>query len=217
VLPEKFVGITAAYADQAITILGAAARDNGVMIVAGFNYLSLDEKRNLAVVFGPDGKPVLEYDKQHLVPGFEIGYRRGEAVGFIGGSPVAAGVAICKDLDFPPLGRAYARRGVGLLFVPAWDFVNDGWAHSRMAVLRGVEGGFAMARSAVNGLLTVSDARGRVVAERRSDESDEVLLTADLNIGPGGTFYSRTGDWFTWLCLGLVLVCFFVPRKRTTQ
>jgi len=215
VLPEKFVGITAAYADRALAILSDAARDNGVMIIAGFNYLSLEEKRNVAVVFGADGKTVLKYDKQHFVPNLENGYRRGKTVGFIGGLPVASGIAICKDLDFAPLGRAYARRGVGLLFVPAWDFVNDGWLHSRMAVLRGVEGGFAVARSAANGRLTVSDARGRIVAERISSESDDVLLTADVSIGPGGTFYSRTGDWFAWLCLVAVFVCFAYPRKKS--
>ena len=54
--------------------------------------------------------------------------------------PKRSSVAICKDLDYPPLGRAYARAEVGLLLVPAWDFQNDGWLHSRMAVMRGVEG-----------------------------------------------------------------------------
>ena len=66
------------------------------------------------------------------------------------------GVAICKDLDFPPLGREYGNRGVGLLFVPAWDFNVDGWYHSRMAIMRGVESGFSIARVAKQGLHTVS-------------------------------------------------------------
>ena len=214
VLPEKFVGVTPEYADRALSTMADAARDNKVMIVAGFNFLSLQGKRNAAVVFDSDGKLVLEYDKQHFVPKIEDGYRRGKAVGFLGGAPVAAGVAICKDLDFVPLGRAYARRGVGLLLVPAWDFGQDGWLHSRMAVLRGVEGGFAIARSAADGLLTVSDSRGRIVAERNSSESSEVLLDAELAVGSGGTFYSRTGDWFAWLCLGLVVLCVWVPRKK---
>jgi apolipoprotein N-acyltransferase len=34
-----------------------------------------------------------------------------------------------------------------------------------MAVLRAVENGFALARSARNGLLTLSDNRGRILAE----------------------------------------------------
>lgn len=205
VLPEKFVGITPEYADRARAIFSEVARDHQVTIVAGFNLIGLPESRNVAVVFGPDGKVVLEYDKQHMVPGLEVGYRRGEVIGVIAGADAAVGVAICKDLDFVPLGREYARAGIGLLLVPAWDFVNDGWRHSRMAVLRGVEGGYAVARSASNGLLTLSDARGRILAERSSGDVAEVLLTAMVPVGPGGTFYSRTGDWFAWLCMGAVV------------
>lgn len=207
VLPEKFVGVTPEYADRARAIFSEVARDGHVTIVVGFNLLSLPERRNVAVVFGAGGEVALEYDKQHFVPGLEEGYRRGEATGLITGAGVATGVAICKDLDFVPLGREYARGGVGLLLVPAWDFVNDGWLHSRMAVLRGVEGGYAVARSATNGLLTVSDACGRIIAERSSSDSAEVLLTAIVPAGPGGTLYSRTGDWFPWLCMGAVVAC----------
>ncbi len=77
------------------------------------------------------------------IPGLEQGYRRGDAIGLVAGAPVPSGVAICKDLDFVPLGRAHARAEVGLLLVPAWDFENDGWLHSRMAMMRSVEGGYA--------------------------------------------------------------------------
>ena len=52
-----------------------------------------------------------------------------------------------------------------MLLAPAWDFDNDGWLHSRMAVVRGVESGLALARIARGGLATVSDAYGRVIAE----------------------------------------------------
>jgi hypothetical protein len=46
---------------------------------------------------------------------------------------------------FPALSRQYGKAGVGLLPVPALDF-DDGWLHSRMALLRGVENGMPMAR-----------------------------------------------------------------------
>src|SRR5206468_12707788 len=115
-------------------------RGHAGRIVAGFSRSGGAEWRNVAVVFGPDGTQALEYDKQHLVPGLEAGYRQGARTGLLAGGAVPTGVAICKDLDFPLLGRAYARAGVGLLLVPAWDFVRDRWLHSRMAVVRGVEG-----------------------------------------------------------------------------
>ena len=82
-----------------------------------------------------------------------------------------------------------------------------------MAVLRGVEGGYALARSATNGLLTVSDARRRILAERSSNGSADVLVTATVPIGAGGTFYSRTGKWFAWLCLGIVAASIVAAMK----
>jgi apolipoprotein N-acyltransferase len=57
------------------------------------------------------------------------------------------GMEICKDMDFPLLSRQYANEGAGLMLVPAWDFVTDGWLHGRMAILRGVESGFSVARA----------------------------------------------------------------------
>jgi apolipoprotein N-acyltransferase len=215
VLPEKFVGVTPGYADEARAILADVARQRRVMIVAGFNLLGASEARNTAVVFDSNGRVILEYDKQYLVPGLEIGYRRGNLVGMVPGSRSDLGVAICKDLDFVPLGRAYAHAGAGLLLVPAWDFVTDGWAHSRMAVVRGVEAGFAIARTAVQGRLTVSDARGRIIAERKSSEAPDVLLTASVPIAPGGTLYTQTGDWFAWLCVAAAVACFFLARRRS--
>jgi apolipoprotein N-acyltransferase len=55
-------------------------------------------------------------------------------------------------------------KGVGLLLVPAWDSTLDGWLHGTMAVMRGVASGFTFAGSAKQGILTVSDSRGRWLA-----------------------------------------------------
>ena len=217
VLPEKFtaVGPESRYGVEAA--LANVARRDRVTIVAGFNAVGEGAPRNEAVVFGPDGRVVLRYDKVHLVPGLEAGYVAGHALGMVPDSAVAAGVAICKDLDFVPLGRAYAQAGTALLLVPAWDFGLDGWLHSRMAILRSVEGGFALARVASDGRLTVSDPRGRVVAERASDAAPEVLLAAAVPVGGAGTFYSRTGDWFAWLCLAVAVACAIAAGGRRAR
>ena len=111
-----------------------------------------------------------------------------------------AGVAICKDLDFPALGREYGARGSGLLLVPAWDFVSDAWLHDRMAAMRAIESGFALARAAKQGLLTVRDARGRLVASMRSDAAPMATLATRVEVRHDATIYARYGDWFAWLC-----------------
>jgi apolipoprotein N-acyltransferase len=203
VLPEKFVGVRPEYAAAARDVLSRAARNHHVTIVAGFN----EVPHNRAVVFDTDGRIVQEYDKVHLVPGLESQYRPGTNIGLFDMSGVLSGVAICKDLDFSSLGRAYGNAGVGLLLVPAWDFVRDGWVHSRMAIMRAVENGYALARTASQGRLTVTDARGRIIAEAVSADASEVLVTAAVPVAPGGTFYSRTGDWFAWVCVIIATAC----------
>jgi apolipoprotein N-acyltransferase len=112
------------------------------------------------------------------------------------------GIAICKDMDFPALGRRYAALGVDALLVPGWDFERDAWWHARMAVLRGVESGFAVVRAARNGLLTVSDRYGRIVDVAASSSAPVASLAVLAPLGSGEpTVYARLGDAFGWLCV----------------
>ena len=146
-----------------------------------------------------------QYDKRHMLPGPETGYQVGAKPGLIDAPAGHWGVAICKDMDFPAWSREYGARGVRILAVPAWDFVRDARFHSRMAVLRAVENGFAMARTAQQGFLTFCDGYGRILAERESWSAPDVLVVRDVALGPGHTFYSRFGDWFGWVSLLLFL------------
>src|SRR4029077_12241060 len=108
------------------------------------------------------------------------------------------GVEICKDMDFQTMIRQdeVATRPL-LLAVPGWDFGADGWAHARVAILRSVENGVPMARTARDGLLTLNDRYGHIVAMRKTD-GDFVSLTGELPLdGRGGnTVYDRIGDAF---------------------
>jgi apolipoprotein N-acyltransferase len=171
-------------------------------------------ERNMAMVFQPDAAAPLTYSKHHLIPGFEAKYTPGREQRMLDGQP-RIGLAICKDMDFIDTGRAYAGLGAQLLLVPAWDFDVDGWLHSRMAIMRGVEHGFAVARVARSGRLTLSDDRGRVIAEATSEGAGARLI-GDLPLRETRTLYSRWGDWFAWLALGgllalIALAC--LPRR----
>jgi apolipoprotein N-acyltransferase len=104
------------------------------------------------------------------------------------------------------LSRQYGKDGTGLMLVPAWDFGDDDWLHDRMAVMRGVESGFSIARAAKEGLLTVSDDRGRVLAEQKSSSAPFATLIANVPVRHDTTLYARLGDWFAWLNVGLLLV-----------
>lgn len=215
VLPERVFLANPADTFAATTLQNAADR-LGARIVAGFD--DTDDAgvhRNTARVFTPHA-PLNIYAKRKLVPGLEFNLIPGNDSLLLSDR----GVAVCKDMDFPPLFREYGERGARMLFVPAWDFVVDGRLHSRMAVMRGVEDGFAIARAAATGRLTASDAYGRIIAEAVTSKTAPVTLTADVGLTSMTTLYSRIGDVFAWLllCLTLVLLMWcalVVSRLRT--
>lgn len=207
VLPEKLLPESPRTARAVNAALGRVAAENQVYVVAGLDHREAESapaepsRSNLAVLYTPDGQALATYTKQHLVPGVESAYVAGanDSVGPL--LETTVGIAICKDLDFVDLGRRYSRAGTGLMLVPAWDFGADGWLHSRMAIMRAVEGGYALVRSASMGQLTVSDREGRVIAETASQASEGMTLTARVRPGDRQTPYSRFGDWFAWLTL----------------
>ena len=89
-----------------------------------------------------------------------------------------------------------------------------------MAVLRAVENGFALARSARNGLLTLSDNRGRILAEAATMPGRFVSITGNVNVSREETIYTRAGNWFAWLCVGgfvSLLVSQLLGRREKTR
>jgi apolipoprotein N-acyltransferase len=75
-----------------------------------------------------------------------------------------------------------------------------------MALVRGVEDGFAIARAAAGGNLSAFDRYGRVIAERATSRERPVAIVADLGLKSGGTVYTRIGDAFAWLCAAASLL-----------
>lgn len=215
VLPEKIAHIPPDERAVAIEQIAEIARRRDILIVAGIDDEADDGRFNRAFVFTRENWQ--SYDKRHMIPGFESHFDLGAGPLIFEHEGVRYGVAICKDMDFPALGREYA--GVDVMLVPAWDFINDAWLHSRMAMLRGVESGYAIARSARNGVLTVSDAYGRVTNEAPSGPQTSYNVTIPRT-GPGPTLYAQIGDVFGWSMLGLaaLLIAWTIwARRRAGQ
>jgi apolipoprotein N-acyltransferase len=206
VLPEAVFAVPQLGFTQQLHPFADAAAELGVQIVVGvIRHSQQDGSANVAAIFRSDARPPVVYAKQHLVPGLEAAHRPGREPLYVQVGATRAGVAICKDLDFPSLGRGYRQGGAKLLLAPAWDFGCDGWLHSRMAVFRGVESGIAVVRAARGGRATVSDAAGRIVAEATTVAPAGVLadiaLDAQVRSATKATIYARFGDWFAWCCL----------------
>lgn len=218
VFPEKIARIQGDYLAQADAILEQAARDNHVTIFVSFEHQpNLHEAR----LYSPDGRLEGTYEKHHMLPAFESHLLPGTARltfdrASDDGTAGKWGVEICKDMDFPLLARQYSNDGARLMLVPAWDFVADGWLHGRMAILRGVESGFSLARSVKQGILTLSHSRGRVLVFRVTGAPGFDTLVGILPLGSGPTFYDRTGNWFAWLNLAVAVLLFLPSRRKTT-
>ena len=197
VLPEKIALLDPAAAAQAARDVAGAARATGSTLVVG---LEVHDRvyRNRALIATPAGA-ILWYDKQRMVPYFEDRDVPGVTplIAAIAGTPL--GVAICKDMHIPSIGREYAAR-TGLMAIPAWDFGRDGWMGARMTAMRAVESGYAIARASRNGLVGAYDASGRVIAESRSN-GGVAVTHAMVPTEMRGTFYGRIGDLFGWACL----------------
>ena len=206
VLPENIVQIAPAWRGDAETKLAGAANQLGTTIVAGFNTEIGGKQRNVSWAFAPGATRPATYIKRRLVPVLETSlYTPG-----LGPKVLAdgTGLEICKDMDFQAmLRRDMVATKPALLAVPAWDFGKDDWSHARVAVLRSVENGVPMARSARDGLLTLNDRYGRIVAAARTQGGFRTL-TGDLPLdGRGGaTLYDRIGDVFGWFCIVLSVV-----------
>ena len=173
---------------------------------------------NSARFYSATGHLEANYDKHHFVPGLEP-EKPGHALVVLSTPSGRWGLQICKDMDFPDLSSGYAAEGANLLLgTLAWDFNVDRWLHARMAMLRAVENGFALARAGRNGLLTLSDNRGRLIAEAPTVPGRFVIVTGKLNVTRERTLYSHTGDWFAWLCMValLALLSLLFVRRRAT-
>ena len=199
VLPEK-IGVVANPGPDSDARFQPLADRTRAVIVVGLVHANGALDDNEARIYVP-GAPVQAYAKHHLIPAFEQSFRPGTALSLLAQPSGTWGVQICKDLDFPALSRDYGRAGVALMLVPAWDFVADGLWHGRMAVMRGVESGFAIVRAAKQGYLTVSDNKGRLLAETPSDAAPFATLVARVPAVHVETLYLQFGDWFAWLAL----------------
>jgi apolipoprotein N-acyltransferase len=177
--------------------LFSVAQQTGVQIIVGVYERA--PPADLAYALQADTAP-RSYAKRHLVPFVETEFAPGHSSGWLGGGRA---MEICKDMDFPRTILGDAKYGIRLMGVPAGDFGKDAWLHARMAVMRGVENGFSIVRAANEGLLTASDAEGRLIAKKSAAASGMTTLIATVPLGPGSTFYTRFGDTFVWCVIGL--------------
>lgn len=217
--PEKMVGVTDYYVDKVLEILSNSAAENKVKIIIGINHKGQNLSSNDGWVIAEDGKLILNHTKNHLVPGWETGkYIGGNEIGVFNNNKSKWGVVICKDNDFPYFTRKYGKEDVKIVYAPTWDFIYDAKYHMRLAVLRSVENGYSLVRSNKQGISSVNNDLGQIKATRENyNDNEEVMFIAEIQEGKGQTLYSKYGDWFSYLCIILLLVLISIRYSKNSQ
>lgn len=218
-LPEKIEELPEVNAAaQRTALLAQAAREHHVYVAAGAAVRDAPGLCNRLFLFDPHGQLVARYDKRHLVPGLEAAITSGRQWVTHEIEGVRYGLAICKDMHFPSTGRAYGRLRVDAVLDPAWDFQQDAWMMARLSAVRGIESGFAILRSSREGLLNMTDRRGRVLQETASRTFPGATLRSDITLERGRpTFYALFGDVFGWLAVACAIALRCLQRTGRYQ
>lgn len=220
-LPEKVAPVYASTLPGVEQRLGSLARISHAYLEVGLAVRYDGYWENRALLFTPTGLLTGDYSKQHPVPIVESDYHAGNQFVVSGVMGVPVGLAICKDLDFPAVGRQYGQEGIQVLLQPAWDAGRDGWWRAQTAILTGVEDGYTVLHDSREGWLTMSDAYGNLAESQSSaTPGPHHAVTVSASYVPLGsgqpTLYARYGDWFGWLCVlfSLLFLRFASYRPR---
>jgi apolipoprotein N-acyltransferase len=238
VFPESPMNFAYESDPETQAFINAFAIKNNVSVL--FNSAEPDVKNgkfyNSAVMVGPDGKEVAQYDKIYLLP-------FGEAVpfpldgilpGFVGNfsyggeydlfpfGDAKGGVMICFESHFGQLSREYVRNGADVII----EMTNDGYLgptpvlrqHLANAVFRAVETNRPVLRVTNVGITAYINERGQVSDELPTYQEGTRVWSVARSDG-SQTFYVKYGDWFAWLCsiVTIGLLIFGAMRKPARE
>lgn len=190
---------------------------------------------NSAALVNSLGQKTFLYDKIHLVPFGEYepfplihqvvtsvseevgGFRKGKdrSVGkFPNGNTFS--IFICYEAIYAGEIRQFANNGAQLLI----NVSNDGWfgkseaaeQHIRMARVRAVENRRWLLRDTNSGITASIDPYGNVQRVMQRDARDSADLPYDFRTDK--TIYTRFGDWFAWLCVGISAILVGVTFRK---
>ena len=192
----------------------AAAHDAVVLVNA--RYAAPNGRLyNANLAYGPDGRLLGVYAKQHLVPfGEYVPFRheltfisdlRQIPYDFTAGPRQVLfraadrpfGSVICYESAYAPLVRSFVRGGAQLIVVSTSDraYSHSGIAatHVATAQMRAAETGRPVLQDAISGVSAVIDPNGRVL--QHTELFTKALITATVTTTTGETPYVRLGDW----------------------
>jgi apolipoprotein N-acyltransferase len=121
---------------------------------------------------------------------------------------------ISRGCDFI---RQAGQNDADLLILPVNEWKSIKNIHFHMHVFRAIENGVPLVRAAASGLSAAIDPWGRVLGMSDFYADGDRTMTAQLPLGRIPTLYARTGDWFSWLCVGGLAVMLAVAMISAAE
>jgi apolipoprotein N-acyltransferase len=222
------------------------ARESRAWVVTGSlgvknatqNPAQATELHNSAALVSPGGTWTERYDKVHLVPfgefvpfralfSFAAGltqqvgdFNRGTSRQPLHAGDQKLGTFICYESIFPDEVRQFAKNGADVLV----NISNDGWygdsgayaQHLNQSRMRAIENGRWLLLDTNTGVTASIDPYGRIVG--RLPRKVRATLRAPYALTNVTTFYTRHGDWFSYVCAIIFLIVFlrrYLNRIKT--
>ncbi|MCW5589630.1 MAG: hypothetical protein KIT27_08225 [Legionellales bacterium] len=210
-LPEESISVNDENISAIKNKISNIASDNHLTLIMGVSEQLSQGRFNSAWIYDPTGKLIGYYKKQHLVPGLENSIIPGQGIlQPFSLSNLQAGIAICRDLDYPNPAHAYGKLNTNMLFVPAWDFDVDAYVHATGAYTRAIENGYTLIRAARNGFLSAVSPTGEILGSLLAITPGNFKLLVHVPVWKGNSFYATHGDWFIVGLWGELFILFLI-------
>jgi apolipoprotein N-acyltransferase len=135
-------------------------------------------------------------------------FKKGNDTNIFDNGKICVGSAICSENFFPNILRRFVLSGAKVLT----SHTNDAWffdtampyQHFMMNIFRAVENRKAVIVSANSGISGIIEASGIIVTS--TPPSKKVLLRGVFFQNDFKTFYTKYGDVFAYICIGMIFV-----------
>ena len=191
-----------------------------VQLPAGSEARGGPRNENHAVLLGPNGSIVWDYQKLKPTPGDG----QHPAVGEVPTVDTPYGriaTIICQDDFFPGLVRQAGAAGTDILLIPSSDWDSVAAWHAQQAPFRAVENGVAVVRPTRQGISMATDGQGRLLGHKADYfVSDDQTMVVSVPTQGNGTGYVALGDAFAYLSAAGLLVLTgvaFRPKRRQQE
>ncbi len=209
------------------------------LLIGSLDLATQGDYYNSAFLISPQGNIAYQYNKVHLVPFGEViplrrqipllarlvegmgggGFRAGEELTIFDIDGKRFGVLICYEGLFDNLVRKFVKKGADFMI----NITNDAWyertsapyQHFSFSIFRAIENRVPIVRAANTGVSGFIDSYGRI--RKDLDIFIEGTLVDKISLKKQETFYTRFGNLFAYLCLGLsglLLIGALIKKKR---